>query len=479
MKASVAIVGGGISGLAAAYRLQELRQAGAAGADHVLLESGRRLGGKIITDRVDGFTVEGGPDCFLSEKPWVFDLASRVGIDDRLLGTNEAHKGTFVLSGGRLHRLPEGLVLMIPTRIMPFLLSPLISWPGKARMALDLLLPRRPGQADESLAAFVRRRLGREALDKIAEPLVAGIHAGDPELMSLRASFPRFLQMEEKHGSLIRAMLAARKRAPAQAPAGKARNADRTYFMSFRGGMGELPDAVAKRLDPQRILTGHEVIRITGGERGNGYVIEVDGTEPVVARSVIVATSPDTAARLLAGLAPGIADNLRRIPLASTATVSLAFRREEVASSLAGFGFVIPLLEGRRIMAVTYSSIKWSYRTPDDAKYVLFRVFAGGARNRGLTGLSDADLILMVREELHSILGITAAPLFARAYRWINGMPQYTLGHLERMAALDELLREQPGLHLAGAAYRGIGIGDCINSGFTAAEKVVRVDNHA
>lgn len=468
----VVVIGGGISGLAAAFQLQtEVRRRGLP-VEYVLLEKDNRLGGKILTERVDGYVLDGGPDCFVSEKPGVFDLAGRTGIEEDLLCSNEARQGTFVLSGGRLHRLPEGLMLMVPTRIGPFLASPLISWPGKLRMALDLVLPRRRETGDESLESFVVRRLGREALDKIAEPLVSGIHgAADPAEMSVQASFPRFIKMEQEYGSLIRAMLAARRKAPPKPTGGAAaQRPKRTFFMSFKGGMGELSEAVAARLDPGHVRLGAGVTRLE--RAGAGYLVRLEGGETLPADAVIAATPANVTAQLLADLDPAVAALVGEIRLASTATVSLAYRREDIPRPLEGFGFIVPGVEKRRIMGVTYSSIKWDHRTPDD-RTVLLRVFVGGARNLPLITGSEGALLRAVREELRSILGIAGEPVLARAYRWPDAMHQYTLGHLNRVAAIEQGIARHPGLCLAGAAYRGVGIGDCIQSGFAAAERVL------
>lgn len=467
----IVIVGGGITGLSAAYTIQEaLRGNPDAQVDYLLLERERHLGGKLLTEKIDGFTIEGGPDCFLSEKPWVAQLSARIGIEDRLLPSNEESKGTFVLSGGKLHPLPEGLMLMVPTKIIPFAMSSLISWPGKLRMAVDYVIPRKKDDADESLADFVIRRLGREALDKIAEPLIGGIHSADAELMSLKASFPRFIKMEQEHGSLIKAMLAARNKAAAGVPrtAGTPR---RTYFMSFVDGMGELPNSVAAQLDRSKILTGKQVVRLEKRVSGEGtsYVVHVHGEEPIEAGAVIVAALAGDASYLVAGIDGALAAKIGEIPMASSATISLAYRRADVHRRLEGFGFVIPKSENRRIMAVTYSSTKWDYRIPDD-DHVLLRAFVGGAKNQNLVLLDDREMTRLVRGELAHILGITAEPVLVRIYRWIRGMSQYTLGHLERMDGVESVLAGHPGLFLAGGSYRGVGIGDCINLGTKAAE---------
>ncbi len=475
----VVVIGGGITGLTAALALQE------AGVDYLLLEAEDRLGGKIRTDLVEGFTIEGGPDCFLAEKPWVFQLARHLGMEDRLLPTSEENKGTYVLSGGRLHKLPEGLMLMVPTRILPFALSGLISWPGKLRMAMDLVIPRRKGDADESLASFVTRRLGKEALDKIAEPLIGGIHAGDAESMSLKASFPRFLEMEAKHGSLIRAMLAARKRgAGAVTPAGSSVKPGvvqnpavtqwprRTYFMSFVDGLAELTGQVIANLDPMRIRLGTRVEAVKKGTAG-GYLLHVEGNEPMGADAVIIATPADGAAAIVRNCDGDLANQLASIPMVSSATVTLVYRTEDVPSRLDGFGFVVPAKENRRIMAVTYTSRKWKHRVPGP-EWTMLRVFVGGPQNQELVHLEDRAMLSMVKGELADLLGIKAAPVLTRIYRWVRGMPQYTMGHLDRMEAIDRLLQNLPGLYLAGGSYRGVGIGNCIDAGSRVVEQAIQ-----
>ncbi|MBS3976123.1 MAG: protoporphyrinogen oxidase [Syntrophomonadaceae bacterium] len=463
MNKEAVIIGGGITGLAAALALQGK-------ADYMLLEKDSRLGGKILTEKAEGFIIEGGPDCFLSEKPWVAQLAASLGISHRLLGTNEEQKGTFVLSKGRLHRLPEGLMLLVPTQIWPFVINPLISWPGKLRMALDLFLPPKKGGGDESLASFVRRRLGQEALDKIAGPLIGGIHAGDPDTMSLQASFPRFLNMEQNYGSITKAMLAARKH-KAVPQATQDAGVAKTYFMSFRDGLGELTAAVIARLDQERLKTGAPVKSIASSqEEGKRiYVVELENGTQVRSPALILAIPAGAAALLVRDLDPEMSAALKQMPAVSSATVSLAFKAADIPRKLEGFGFVVPAGENRKIMAVTYSSLKWAGRVPD-ASFVLLRVFVGGAHQEQLAQLDDGAILKLVGQELHDILAIKTSPLFARIYRWIKGMPQYTLGHLDRMSLIEQRAGQLPGFYLAGGSYRGVGIGDCINGGTKAAE---------
>lgn len=478
----VAIVGGGIAGLAAAHALA-VRAAAGRPVSYLLLEQEDRFGGKVLTEREGGFLFDAGPDCFVTEKPGVIELAGELGIAHRLLASNESHKGTYVLSGGRLHALPEGLLLLVPTRLWPFLASPLISWKGKLRMALDLVLPPRRDGRDESLEEFVLRRLGREALEKIAEPLVAGIHAGDPRTMSVRASFPRFIRMEQEYGSLLRAMLAARRprgagaaaagrSGPGQAAGGTAVPGPRTFFMSFRAGMGELADAVLAALPAERLRARARAARLLrlpeGGEGAARYAVELAGGGRIEARAVILATPSFATAELLQDLDPGLAALVGAIPTVSTAVVHLAYRREDLPP-LRGFGVLVPLVEGRRIKAVTYSSIKWDGRVPDPA-VVLMRVFVGGARREHLADLGRAELERLAAEEVASLLGFAARPVLARVHRWPRGMHQYVVGHLERLEQIQERLGRHPGLYLAGSAYRGTGTGDCIRSGQAAAD---------
>jgi len=461
----VVIIGGGIAGLAAAQTLDEKKDF----IKYTLFEKDHRLGGKIITESKNGFLVEGGPDCFISEKPAVIQLAQKVGLENSLIGTNDEFKGTFVFSGNRLHALPEGLMLMVPTKIVPFALSPLISWPGKIRMSLDFILPRKKKREDETLESFVTRRLGREALDKIAEPLIGGIHGGDPRTMSLEASFPRFLDMEDRYGSLIKAMLAARKHTPRPAPG----NVPKTYFMTFKKGMGELVEALERGVKGE-IVKGTSVQRIE--RKDDRYVVFPQGSDSLLADAVVLAIPAHDAAELMNPMDSQAAENLKAIPMASSATISLVFRKESIPGPLNSFGFLIPYVEHRKINAVTFSSVKWDYRVPDQ-NYVLLRTFVGGAKNSHLAKESESTILTWVFEELRDILKISGQPVMSRVHRWIDARPQYTMGHLERMHLIDSRLQKFPGLYLAGGSYRGIGVPDCIKDGVKAAEDIIRAFN--
>ncbi len=471
----VVVIGGGIAGLSAAYSLREHQPKGA-DFEIVLLEKRDRLGGNIRTERIGDFIIEGGPDCFLSEKPWAMELCKRLGLTESLLPTNEGNKKTFVLSRGKLHELPEGVILMVPTKILPLATSTLISIPGKVRMAMDLFIPKRKDKGDETLGDFVRRRLGAEALEKIAEPLVAGVHAGDPETMSIRASFPKFVQLEEEHGSLIRGMLkrmAQIRRPLAQKSAQPKPSGPRiTMFMTLKEGLSLIVDTLVERLSKihnTELLTGITVDRVV--RKGKGYEVIIEGGKPVEADSVIVAAPAYSASSVLNPLDGELSQKLLTIPYVSTATVSIAFKRKDVKHPLNGFGFVVPKTEGRRIMAATWTSVKFKYRAPEDS--VLIRCFVGGSKNAELVSLNDNEMISMVRKELKEIMGIDAEPVLARVFRWINSMPQYTIGHEERISWIEERLNNHPGLYLTGSAYHGIGISDSIRYGEIVAKKAL------
>lgn len=465
----VVIIGGGITGLSAAYTLQQAQDAGEQ-VDYLLIEKDNRLGGKIITEKIEGFTVEGGPDCFLSEKPWIGQMAEKLGISDRLLSSNEASKRTYVFADGKLHKLPDGLMGLVPTKIVPFALSPLISWPGKIRMAFDFIIPQKKTDEDETLGSFVTRRLGKEALDKIAEPLIGGIHAGDPDQMSLKASFPRFIQMEEKYGSLIRAMLAGRKNMPKPKPPEPGK-VQKTFFMTFVGGMGELTDKILENLDKSKIMTGKTVKNVEKTAEGK-YRVDIEGIDPIEADAVILAAPAHKAAEIVTTLDKELAENLAGIPLATSATVNLAFKRSDVNKSVEAFGFIVPISEKRKIKAATYSSTKWNHRTPND-EYVLIRAFVGGAKNQELVSQDDDKLLDMVLTELKDIIGLAARPVMTKIYRWDNGMPQYTIGHLERVANIDARVTANPGFYVVGGSYKGVGVGDCMNAGAQASGKAL------
>ena len=462
----VVVIGGGIAGLSAAYYLTRQAQEAGLAVGCTLIERDNRPGGKIITEAIDAdgtFLVEGGPDSFVGQKPWAIELAQELGLGDQLIDANPVHRSTYLLWRGRAEPLPEGMLMVVPTRITPFLRSPLLSPLGKLRMAFDMLIPARRDGADESLADFIRRRLGREALERLAEPLMAGIHSADAERQSLLATFPRFRDIEQRHGSLIRGMLAA-KRAPRPADGRSSRFAA-SPFVTFRGGMGSLIEALVAQIKAQ-IIYGTSVAELRHDpSAAHAYRLRLSDGQWLEADAVILATPPAAAADLLAPGRPDLAAGLRAIRSVSTATISLGFRRSDVGTLLDGYGMVIPRGEGRKINAITMTSTKFAGRAPDTG--VLVRLFVGGSRNPATFAYDDQRLQALARAELREILGISAEPLLCRIYRWPHGNPQYDVGHLERMDRLCDAL--PAGMALIGGAYRGVGIPDCIRQGREAA----------
>ncbi len=468
----VVIVGGGIAGLSTAYYLQQAAAADGNAISITLVEESPTLGGKLVTEKIDDFIVEGGPDCFITQKPWAAELAHSLGIENELIGTNDHQRRVFVVKRGKLTPLPDGVMLIIPTRIMPFVLSPLISWPGKIRMGLDWFIPPRPNNGDESVAQFVRRRLGREALERIAEPLLSGIHVTDPEKQSLLATFPRFRSIEEKYGSLIRGMLAERKVAKARMSPGTRSG---SIFQSFKQGVGQLVAALETALAECRLIKGTRVVSITRGE-GETYRVGLDTSETLFADTVVMATPAYVTAKLLNPLSQNIAAILSTFEYVSTATITLAFPKWEINKPFMGFGFICPEKERRRISACTWSSLKFNHRSPED--HVLLRCFVGGPGKEEMVELDDAQLIHIALEELADLLDLTAEPVLTRVYRWRKANPQYHVGHLEKVRqTFDLCIKELPGIYLTGSAYEGVGIPDCIHQGNKAAQRIIQFLN--
>ena len=464
--AKLVVVGGGLAGLAAAHRVTELARESGRPLDLTLLEASDRLGGTIRTERCGEFLVEGGADSFLTEKPWALDLCRRIGAEDRLIRTDDRHRRTFVAWGGRLHPLPEGFQLLAPTRLRPLLASRLFSWPGKLRMGLDLVLPR-GGGPDESLGAFVRRRLGREALERVAQPLVAGIYTADPDSLSLAATMPRFLELERRERSVVLAMWRAARRAGAQAAG--ASGARWSLFASLAGGMEEMVRLVAARLPAGAVRLGERVVELA--RDGTGWRVATAAGMAVRADAVVLAAESHQAARLFRTVDPSLAHLLEDIAYASSAIVTLGYRRGDIAHALDGFGFVVPHAERRPLIACSFSSVKYAGRAPDG--HVLLRVFMGGALQASALEADDAELVATARAELAELLGARGEPVLARVVRHPRSMPQYEVGHLARVEAIELGLRRHPGLVLAGGAYRGVGIPDCIHSGEAAVEALL------
>ncbi len=473
MSVDVVIVGGGIAGMSTAWYLQEK----APDLSYALLESSERWGGKIDTVNVDvpeddgddaQFVVEGGPDSFITQKPWGLELARELGLDDDLLPTNNEMRKVYVLNKGTPTPLPDGVLLIVPTKFTPFAMSTLISPAGKMRMGMDLFIPAKTDDEDETLAQFIQRRLGDEALDKIAEPLMSGIYNAEAEMQSVMATFPRFRAIEKKYGSLIKGMLAARKNAPKPPPSnGDAPKRPSSVFMSLKGGMTEMVTTLSQRLTGDcRLNTAVQSVTMSGDA---GYSLTLSDGSTMQARNVVMAVPSFVAAELIADCAPDAVDVLNQIRYVSTGTVSMAFRRSEIDLPYNGFGLVIPRSEGRNINAITLTSTKFNHRAPEG--YVLLRVFFGGSRRPEMMEHDDELLLRIVREELRSIMGIKTDPLFHRIFRWHRSNPQYDVGHLDRVAAIEAALPS--GLYVTGSPYGGVGIPDCVHQSQMTVDKLI------
>ncbi len=459
----VVIIGGGITGLSAAWQLQQHDIP----LQYTILEQSDRWGGKIQTDMVDGFgdapfVLDYGPDAFLTRKPWAYELAREINLSDAILPINVENNRTFVLHDGQPVPLPEGLQLLVPTQWRPFIESPLFSTWGKLRVAFDLVQPRRQSEADETLANFVRRRLGAEMLDRVAEPLLGGVFNGDPERQSMLATFPQFPALEKQYGSLIRGLKAGQRERKA-APSGG------SPFISFKTGTYELVKGLVAKLNGEmRLKCAVSRIERLADDR---YRILMEDGKTIEADAIIMATPANVTAKLLREIAPEASQQLSTIPYGGIGSAFFAFRREDVPHPLMGFGLVVPGSEKRKIDGVTWISSKWNHRAPSG--HVLLRVFFGGPRTLASLQLDDKEIYSVIRSELKDIFGITAEPLFHRIYRWMEGYPQYNLGHLERVAAVEKALPST--IKIAGGAYRGVGVPDCVRQGRDAATKIISV----
>lgn len=466
----IAIIGGGISGLSAAYYLEKAR-AGGAELEYALFESGQRLGGCMMSDRIEGCLVEAGPDSFLTEKPWASALCQELGIGEQLIGSNDAQRKTYIVVHGRLVAMPDGLMFMVPTRLLPTALSPLFSWDTKVRMARELLHPPRPMREDETVAQLVERHFGSEVVDRLADPLLSGVYGGDAGRLSARAVLPRFVEMEEKYGSLSRAMLAAHKKMAEVAK----KQPPRPLFTSLKDGMQQMVDAMVARLEPAAMRLRQHVRRVYRENGGWRVALEMNGDERYDA--VIVATPAPVAGELLDGADRELARELLEITYSSSVTVTLGYYKQQLAKLPRGFGYLAPRSEGKRMLACTFVHNKFPHRAPPDKG--ILRCFLGGARDEAVLALSDEEILQIVRGELQDIVKVDARPVFARIYRWRESMAQYEPGHLARVAAIEKRVGETRGLALAGNAYHGIGVPDCIRSGMEAANKVAQLAGEA
>lgn len=456
----IAIIGGGIAGLSAAFYLEKARRSGA-DLQWALFEKSDRLGGVIQTERHDGFVIEAGPDSFLSIKPDASRLCQELGLGDHLIPSNDASRKTYILVKGSLVPIPHGLEFMVPTRIWPMATTPLFSFSTKLRMAAELFSPAHKDAADESVGDFVRRHFGQEMVDRVAEPLLAGVYGGNAERLSIRAVLPRFAEMERQHGSLVRATLKAKAQVKSKAPGG---SKPQSLFTSLKNGMLQMVEALVAALPQASIRMRQQNLSLR--PVNDDWQIESAGNTETF-QAVLLAVPAPAAAGLLRQFHPGLIEGLARIEYTSTAAVALAYDQADLPE---GHGFLVPRSEGRKMMACTFVHKKFPYRAPDEKK--LLRCFFSSSRMPDLLTHSDEALQQFARQELKEILGLTAEPKFARTFRWDRAMAQYETGHLDRVAEMEKIIAAMPGFHIIGNSFHGIGVPDCIKSARLAVEKI-------
>lgn len=464
---TIAIVGGGASGLAAATVLQFAKQAGA-DIDFTLFDRDSRLGGVMQTEVVDECLIEAGPDSFLSEKTTGADFCRLFGLGDQIIGSNDSERITYILVNNRLIPMPDGLMFMVPTKILPTVTTSLFTWGTKIKMALEFFSrPPAKNSQDESVADLVRRHYGQEVVERLADPLLAGVYGGDAVSLSVKAVLPRFADMERTHGSLSRGMLAARKKVAdfvkAQGPGYK----PRPLFSSLKNGMQQMVDAVEAFLPRQFIKTGAAITNAYLED--DKWMIAVDG-QPESFDALVVATPAHVAGNLLERQNSVMAYDLKAISYSSSVTVVMTYSRSDLTNMPPGFGFLVPKSENRRIRALTFVHNKFPHRAPPDKGIV--RVFLGGLSDQGILALSDDEILSTVRRELNEILGLAVEPRITRVYRWNRAMAQYGPGHLERVQRIQQAVSATPRLGLAGNAFQGIGVPDCLASGLSAAMSI-------
>jgi oxygen-dependent protoporphyrinogen oxidase len=466
----IVVVGSGISGLTAAYEVKKKIKEENLPIEVVLIEREKRLGGVFRTEKTEGFLIEAGPDSFETYKPAPLELARELGIEDRVIGGREESHRTFVFTRGELRELPRGLIGLVPDKISSLAFTPLLSLRGRLRASLELFTPRLERQgADISLAEFYKRRFGREIFDVVAEPLFGSIYACVPETISIKSCWPRGLLLEEEYGSLIRGMLAKRKETRKQVKKDQKKS---SVFMTFKDGMSELTDALIAQIGNDTFVTGKAVTSLAVGSGDKRFAVLLEDGERVGADACILATSPaHVTADIVKSVDPGVSDMLLRIPFVSSATISLGYKREGFSHPLSGFGLLVARTEKKSVKAITWSSSKFEGRAPEG--HVLIRCFVGNAAEETIVYRSDEEILRVVKEDLKDIMGINVEPVLTQIYRWRNSMAQYTLGHRERVAFIEERLKKFPGLHLIGDAYRGLGIGDCVNDGKRAATETL------
>lgn len=459
------VIGGGITGLAAAHRLVELRKSGQANVRLHLFEASAELGGSLKTRMEHGCLMEAGPDSMITDKPWGVDLIKRLGMEDRIVGTDPANRKSFVAAQGRLIPVPEGFYLMAPMKWRPWMTTPILSWSGKMRALWERWTPARRGDADESVGAFVRRRFGEEVFTRLAEPMLGGIYAADANELSIRATFPRFVEMERQYGSVLKGLSKSMAAKSDQAASGPRYG----LFVALKGGMASLVDGVVKSLPRGAVRTRAGVESLERLPDGQWRVVTREG-QSVTAKSVILALPSYAAAKLVQRYDPYLAQDMEGIAYGSSATINLVYRRREIPHALNGFGFVVPATERKPIVGCTFSSVKFPHRAPQG--WAVLRAFLGGPFFDGASQMENHELTDLVAKELKTLLGIERVP----SYVWINrhgkSLPHFHIGHVERVRRIQEGISRLKGVTLAGNAYGGIGIPDCVHSGELAAESV-------
>jgi len=476
----VAIIGAGVAGLGAAYRIKRAADAGA-DVSWTVLERDDRVGGKLWTDTGatddlgQPLVVDGGSDSYLTMKPSIRRVAEMLGIDADITGTADENKGTYIVKDGKMLPLVDGMMMFAPTKIVPLATSGLYSWPGKIRMGLDLFIPKKrqpeTGIEDESLESLVVRRLGRECLDRVAEPLVGGVNGSNPATMSVLATYPMLLEMEQEHGSLIKGFLAQRQKTAEMKKLAPKGTPARTMFSSFRQGLGYFTDQLALAVGTDSVRLGIGVDSIS--RDGETYTLTLSDGGTLLADAVIIATEAWAAAELLEPLAADAAAVVATIPSSSCATIVTVFDEDDVPFHKKWHGALSPAVEQRQVTGISLVSSKWAGRCPDGR--VMFRCFVGGARDDDALRHTDDELIAAARRSYEELIGLKhdASLRYAKVFRFERGMPQYTVGHLERMATLSTLLSKERGLAVGGGPYHGVGVPNCLDSGEAAAAKVL------
>ena len=462
MGKKIVVIGGGITGLSAAHRIIEIQKENNLDLEILLIEKSDKLGGAISTINKNGYLIELGPDMFFTERPWALNLSKRLSLGQELIETNEKKRGTFVLWKKELVPVPDGFLMLAPSKIWAFVRSPLFSWRGKLRMLMDLFISKKEVR-DESLASFVRRRFGNEALERIAQPMIGGVYTADPEKLSLRATMPQFLEMEEKYGSVIKGMFYNQKENEGDS------GARYSQFLSFKNGMKTLIHAIEGKLPENSVSLGETVTEITSSNPG--WSLQTQKRE-INASALIITTPSYHAASLIQNIDPSLQSDLSSIEYASSAVIILAYKKDDISHDLNGFGFVVPEVEMSDLIACSFSSVKFEGRAPQG--YVLLRAFVGGALHPDICELDDAIVIEKVEKELSQILGISSRPEFTIIKKYQQAMPQYHVGHIELIKRIKEKINHHQGLEIAGNAYSGVGIPDCVHSGEQAAEAILK-----